>query len=312
MRGLLLLLLGTAGSLGCNDGTPNVWASSPSEPATPAAPERASGATCGRSADCPGGQACVGEVCRHRTTNIRAEALAVAADAQRVAGDPEGALASYEEALGAYAQADVEPPPEVTCGAALLALRYYDSPEHRERGARLADRCFRSSLPGNPQRQEVLRAIVRLRYDGLALASFDAEEPPERFFSQPPSRPTVDAVEISLGFGDGDEPGFTAVREQLVSEQATHIIADCFIQDWELRHQREASTTLVLKLETRMRDMGAYDVYEGHVTLERTGLDVDGFEPCVTSGLSALLEGERPRVARGARWQVPVEISAQL
>jgi hypothetical protein len=296
-------------------GNGNVWAQGPAAAESDAAEppvELASGATCEGTPSCPRGQVCVGSLCRHRRTSVRAEALASAAEAQRVAGDAEGALRSYEEALTAYASAEVQPPADVACSSALLALRYYDTPEHRERGARFADRCFRASLPGHPQRIEVLRAVGRLRYDGLALSSFDATEPPERFFTEEPSRPTVDAVELGLSMPDASEPGYEEVREVLRSEAATRIVADCFIQDWELRHQRSARASLLLKLETRMRDMGLYDVYEGTLSVEKTSLDVDGFEPCLATGLTAVLADSGVRVGRSARWQIPFEVAAQL
>ncbi|MCB9599665.1 MAG: hypothetical protein H6720_04845 [Sandaracinus sp.] len=308
--GVLLLGCGQGAS---ESGGGNVWAQGPSTAAEDEGPpETASGATCAGNQGCPRGQVCVAESCRHRRTSVRAEALASAADAQRTAGDSEGALASYEEALSAYASAEAPVPADVACAAALVALRYYDSPEERERGARFADRCFRASLPGHPQRVEVLRAVGRLRYDGLALGAFDEATAPERFFTQEPSRPTVDAIELALSMPDATEPGYDTVRETLRSEDATRIVADCFIQDWELRHQRQARASLILKLETRLRDMGDYDVYEGAFTVEKTALDVDGFEPCLAAGLTAYLAESGARVGRSARWQVPFEVAAQL
>lgn len=292
----------------------NVWAQGPADTSDEATTEveLASGATCDGTPSCPRGQVCSGGLCRHRRTSVRAEALASAAEAQRLAGDSEGALTSFEEALGAYVEAQVPAPAEVACSAALLALRYYDTPEERERGARFADRCFRASLPGNTQRVEVLRAVGRLRYDGLALDGFDQPTAPERFFSREPSRPTVDAVELALSLPESSDPGYAEVREALRTEDATRIVADCFIQDWELRHQREARASLLLKLETRMRDMGTYDLYEGAFTVEKTSLDVDGFEPCLAAGLTAYLAESGVRVGRSARWQIPFEVAAQL
>lgn len=287
---------------------------SPITPESPVTPQmdQASGASCDGSAGCPRGQICVASACRHRRTSVRAEVLTSAADAQRLAGDAEGALASYEEAIGAYADAEAPVPADVACAAALVSLRFYDTPAQREHGARSADRCFRASLPGHPQRLEVLRAVGRLRYDGLSLVAFDQATPPERFFTEDPSRPTVDAVELSLALPDTDEPGYGPVRRSLLSEDATRIVADCFIQDWELRHQREARASLVLELETRMRDMGTHDVYEGTLTVEKTSLDEDGFETCLAAGLTAHLSESRARVGRSIRWQVPFDVAAQL
>ena len=41
------------------------------------------------------------------------------------------------------------------------------------------------------------------------------------------------------------------VREQLSGEAAHRAIAECFVSDWELRHERSAHANLVLRYSTR-------------------------------------------------------------
>ena len=280
--------------------------------AAPEEPPGPAGATCVGRGGCPADQRCVEGRCRYQATNVRGEVLAASGDALRESGDLDGALAIYVEAIGAFEDAEVPTPPDVLCGAALSALRLTGQEDGRERAGRMADACFRGSLPGDPLRVEALRALGRLRYDGLSLIAFDEEEPASRFFTERPSRPTVDAVEIGLDLPDEDQPGYDDLKTLMQSEMGTRIIADCFIQDWELRHERQAHASLVLKLETRMRDMGDYDVYEGTATVEQRGVEVDGFVPCVAGALTGLFESEGTRSGRRSSWQIPFEVTAGL
>ena len=275
-------------------------------------PTAAAGATCSGSRECPTTQVCVQSSCVYRTTSLIGEALAVSAHAQRLTGDLTTAERTYREAIAAFEAGEAPVPPDVLCGAAMAAIRDLQDPESRERAASLADGCFRGSLPGDPMRLDVLRSMGRLRFDGLDLASFDAAEPAERFFTLEPSRPTVDAVEIGIDIPDTEEYGFDAIRDQLRSEDTKRSIADCFVQDWELRHEREARASLVLGMETRLRDMGDYDVYSGQIAVTQTSVAADGFEPCVAGALTALFEAESPRVGRTARWSIPFDIVARL
>lgn len=275
-------------------------------------PESVAGAACSGSRECPLTQICVSNECRYRVTSITGEALAVSAHAQRLTGDLTTAERTYQEAIAAYEAGEARVPPDVACGAALAAMRDLHEPEKRENAARLSDRCFRSSLPSHAMRNEVLRSMSRLRFDGLDLAAFDAEEPAAAFFTLEPSRPTVDAVEIGIDIADTEGHGFEAVRDLLRSEEAKRSIADCFFQDWELRHEREAQASLVLGLETRLRDMGDYDVYSGVISVQQTTVTPDGFEPCVAGAMTALFEEASPRIGRSSRWQAPFDVVAQL
>ncbi len=281
-------------------------------PPEPEAPPGPAGATCTGAGDCHSTQLCVEGRCRYAATAVSGEVLASSAHALRESGDIDGALSTYEEAIAAFDDAEVPVPPEVLCGAALASLRLTGGENGRERAGRFSDLCFRGSLPGDPLRQEVLKALGRLRYDGLSLIAFDEEEPASRFFTEEASRPTVDAVEIGLDLPDEDKPGYDDLKELMQGEMGTRLIADCFIQDWELRHERTARAMLLLKTETRMRDMGTYDVYEGTTEVEQRGVDVDGFEPCVAVALTHLFEEQSSRSGRRSSWQLAFEVTAGL
>ena len=275
-------------------------------------PAGPAGATCTGRDGCPASQRCVEGRCRYAATTVRGEVLASSADALRESGDIDGALTTYEEAIAAFEQAEAPVPPDVLCGAAFAALRLTGGEDGRERAGAMADRCFRGSLPGDPLRMEALRALGRLRYDGLSLIAFDEQEPATRFFTERASRPTVDAVEIGLDLPDESEAGYDDLKNLMQSDLGTRAIADCFIQDWELRHERTARASLVLKLETRLRDMGDYDIYEGTASVEQQGLEADGFEPCVAGALTGVFEENSARSGRSSRWQIPFEVTAGL
>lgn len=268
------------------------------------------GTSCTGREDCPSDQVCVASACRYRETSVAGEILATAAQAQVEVGDWEGAIRTYDQAIEHYETAHAPVPPELLCRSAALILRTAADPEARERGARRADGCFRASLPGAAEREEVRRAVARLRFEGLDTGLFDRAEPAERFFTQEPSRPTVDALAIDVQLPDSEEPGAEQVREQLAGEAAHRAIAECFVQDWELRHERSAQASLVLRYSTRLHDMGTYDVYEPDVSVEKTTVAEDGFEPCVARALSAAITA--PRGSRVVSWQTSMEITARV
>jgi hypothetical protein len=270
------------------------------------------GAACTGRDDCPTDQLCVRGVCGYRLTSAAGEVLASAARAQVEAGDLEGAGRTYQQAFAAFEAAEAPLPVRVLCGAAATSLRAARTPEARETAAKSADRCFRHSLPGAAERADVQQALARLRYDGLDLALFDQPEPANRFFSAPPSRPTVDAIDLAIDLTEQPEqPGFTELRAAVLGEPARQAIADCFIQDWELRHERQATASLVVKLTSRLRDMGDYDTFEAAIEVQKTTLAEDGFESCVAGALGVAL-GTRPRLTRLIAWQTPLEIAARL
>ncbi len=269
------------------------------------------GASCAGQRDCAAAQICVAGSCRYAATSRTGEILAAAASAQLEAGDVAGAVGTYAQAMEAFGEAEAPVPPEVACGAASAALRVAADPASRETAASYADRCFRSSVPGDPHRAEVQRALARLRFDGLDVSLFDRESPAERYFTKQQSRPTTDAIEIALSIADRDHSGYATVSESLRSEQARHAIAECFLADWELHHRRSSEASLLLKFETRMRDMGDYDVFQGTVEVSATS-DAQGFEPCVAEKLTEAL-GPGPRTPYPVRaWQEPFEVAARL
>ena len=292
--------------------------SSQSDPATMLAPApRAlpavlpAGTTCGGRDDCASDQVCVRALCRYRATSAAAEILAAGAEAQVEAGELDGALRTYDQAVTAYRSAGAPVPPEVVCGAAIAALRAARTPDLRESAARRADTCFRSSLPGDPQREEVRTTLSRMRFDGLDAARFDRPEPADRFFALQPSRPTADAVAIAIDIPDRDNPGFAEVREALRADPAKRAIVDCFVQDWELRHQRQATASLVIRYQTTLRDMGDYDTFDPSLEIAPTTPAEDGFEPCLARALTATI-APGPRGHRIVAWQEPFEIAARL
>lgn len=270
------------------------------------------GGTCSGVADCPRDQACVAGVCRYRVTSRSGEILAAAAKAQLEAGDVGGAVRTYAQALEAYAEAEAPVPPDVACGAAGAALRVASDPESRETAASYADRCFRSSLPGDAARREVERALARLRFDGLDMAAFDRERPAERFFTKQQSRPTTDAIEMAIDLPDRDHSGYTSLSESLRSEGARTAIADCFVADWEAHHQRSVEAALILKFDTVMRDMGDYDVFQSRPEVAAAGESEGGFPACVAEKLTEALQ-PGPRMPYPVRaWQEPFAVAARL
>lgn len=274
----------------------------------------AAGATCSGRDDCTSDQVCVENQCRYERTSVAGEILASAAVAQRLAGDWPGALASYESAFEAYEAEGAPIPPEVACAAALMILQSATDSEAREHGATRADLCFRTTVPGHPARREVQQAVARLRYEGLELARFDADEPADRFFTGQRTRPTVDAVEVQVQMPDLEPrelPSHTAVRERLDGEDGHRAVADCFIQDWEIRHEPRASGEIVVRFSTRLRDMGDYDVYIPGIEVESTSAGDDGFEPCLARTLSTLFDPD-DRSIRGDNWSQAVRITASV
>lgn len=298
-------------SLGCNrrpllsDSPPPAGDAIGSGRGTPRA-----GTTCAGRDDCSSDQICVESRCRPGTTSVAGEVLAQAAASQAEVGDWDGAMRSYEQSIERYEQLDIPAPPEVLCGSASLILRTAVDPEARERGARRADQCFRATVPGAPIRDDVSRAIARLRFEGLDVALFDRQDAAERFFTQDPSRPTIDALAIDITLPESDESGAQRIREQLAAEGARRAIAECFVQDWEMRHQRSAEASLVLRYTTRLHDMGTYDVYEPEVTIERTTVAEDGFEPCLARSLAPTITP--PRGSRVVAWEAMVGVTARI
>lgn len=268
------------------------------------------GTSCSGRDDCPSDQVCVESVCHYRETSVAGEILAAAAAAQVEAGDWQGATRAYDDAITAFGTRPV--PPDVLCGSAVLLLRTSADAEGRERGARRADQCFRASPPGYAPREEVARALSRLRFEGLDAALFDRIDPAETFFTGEASRPTLDALTINVVIPADVEnaPGLDAVRTTMTEEAARRAIGECFEQDWETRHERTAHANLLLRYATRLRDMGDYDTYEPELTFERTTVAEDGFEPCLAGALTNVVP--TPRSGRVVAWQTSIEIDARV
>jgi hypothetical protein len=273
------------------------------------------GMTCTSRESCTSDQVCVDGRCRYRETSVAGEVLAAAAEGQAEAGDWNGALETYEQAFAAFERQRAPVPPEIACSAAELALRTATDAEGRERGARRADLCFRITLPGDPGRQAVRRALARLRFEGLEIRLFDQEEPAESFFTQQPSRPTVDAVAVEVQMPDlepRETPAHTAIRTRLQSDEGRAAIAECFLQEWEVRHGRSATANLALAYSTRVVDLGDYDDYEPVITVGQTTTAQDGFEPCLAAALPNLFDTNNRSLRGGTAWNQTVRVTAHV
>jgi hypothetical protein len=268
------------------------------------------GTSCGGRGDCASDQVCVDGTCRHRETSVAGEILAAAADAQVEAGDWEGALHTYDEALAAWDAAHAPVPSDVLCHSASVILRTAATPEARERGATRADRCFRSSLPGDPLRDDVARALARLRFEGLDAALFDRSSPVDHFFTLEASRPTLDALAIDVVLPEGDESGLVQLREALGLEAARHAVGDCFEADWEVRRARDATASLVVHYQTRLVDMGTWDDYESELTFAPRTVAEEGFEPCVARALAGVVA--LPPRSRIVDWSTTLDIAVRV
>lgn len=327
MRAGVLVLIATLALPGCQRRTgiggepdPRATGETPRPSGTtpsrrgPVSRRPAAGATCSGRDDCTSDQVCVDSRCRYRETSVAGEVLASAAEAQAEAGDWSGALETYDQAFRAFESAGAPVPSELACGAAELILRTATDAEARERGARRADLCFRITVPADPGRLAVRRALARLRFEGLEIALYDRDEPAERFFTQEPSRPTVDAVEVDVQMPDLEPrelASHTAARERLNSEEGRVAIAECFISDWETNHDRSATADLRMSYTTRMRDMGTHDVWEPVMSINATSTAQDGFEPCLAAALPSLFDPQN-RSIRGEAWEQTIRITARI
>lgn len=282
--------------------------------ATPAPIPARVGSSCTKTADCGEGRLCADQVCRYASTSASGEIHLAAGRAQRKVGDIQNALRSFAEARRAYEDAKAPVPPALFCESAIAALSEGTGPADtalREQGAKDAHLCFHHSVPGDKLRESVGAALAKLRFDGLDLSLFDQETPAERYFTQPPSRPTPDAIDIALELSARELPGYEALGEQLRSEDAQRGIANCFIADWELNHGRQAQANVVLIFESRLQDMGYYDAYEPKLEIKGESGQSKGFEPCVSEALATLL-GSGPKVGRVTSWKEPLQIAARL
>jgi hypothetical protein len=276
----------------------------------------AAGAACSGRDDCTSDQVCVDTRCRYRETSVAGEVLASAAESQAAAGDWAGAIESYEIAFRAFEAKGAPVPPEIVCGAAELMLRTAVDADARERGARNADLCFRTTVPGHPARLAVRNALARLRFEGLEIATFDREEAADRFFTQPRSRPSVDTAQTDVQMPDLEPrefPSHTAVREVLTGDTGRRAIAECFVQDWETRHERQASANLNLRFRTELIDHGDHDEHRPEVQVAQSTTAEDGFEPCLARALPTLFDLESRALRRpGEVWEQEIRITARL
>ncbi len=304
-----LALLPALGLSGCPQ--PAVYAGAPGGPDE--ALDVPAGSSCTDRSGCGLEQLCVERRCVYEVTSRAGEVLSVSARNQMDAGDFDGALTTYREAARAFEAKEAPLPAPVACGGALAALEVAESAPSREEAAREAYRCFRNSLPGEPLRDEVQARLARLRFDGLDLTHFDADEPPDRFFTRDPSRPSADAIQMSLDLPESDKTGFEQLRESLLADDARRAIGQCFASQWEATHTRSAEASLLLRFQSRLRDMGSYDVYSPTVSVEAPEeAGETPFGGCLAEALTeALAPG--PRVGRTvSEWQEGFTVNARV
>jgi hypothetical protein len=261
-------------------------------------------------------QVCVEGRCRHEESVVAGELLATAAREQAAAGDDAGALELYEQAFEAFGARGVPVPPEISCGAAALELRTATEAPGREQAASRADLCFRTTFAGDAQRALVLHELAKLRFDGLDVTLFDRQEPAAAFFTQQPTRPTMEALTIDVQMADlpgRETPEHTASRVILQGEQGRAAIGQCFLRDWETRHARSAAASLAFAYNTRLVDLGARDTYETEIAIRPNGTAQDGFEACLTTALPSLFDVTNNRALQGGSpWAQTVQVSVRL
>ncbi len=255
-----------------------------------AARPRIPGATCGGPSDCAADQVCLNATCVGARTSVRAELLTAGAALQSEAGDIAGAAASYQEAVEAYEAAEITPPGAVLCRAALTFLNMTHQADTRERAARMADRCLRQTLPGDPLRERVIAALGRMRYDGLNLGAFDLPEAPAAFFTEAPARPDPNRVQVTIAVVPLESSSFAPIVTALQGDAARAAAQDCFLQDWEVRHEQQAAASFQVRFSSRLRDMGSYDAYPAELELVQQSLAQEGFEPCLARVLPSVVE----------------------
>ncbi|MCA9574593.1 MAG: hypothetical protein R3B40_02655 [Polyangiales bacterium] len=276
-----------------------------------ATPPRIPGGTCSGPRDCATDQVCSESVCVAARTSVRGELLSAAAVQQAEAGDASGAAETYVASIAAYDTAELQPPGATLCRAALSMLNATLRADAREAAARMGDRCLRSTLPGDPLRTRVIAALGRMRYDGLNLAAFDQPEPPERFFTETPARPDPNRVSVTFEVAPVDSRSFDPVMTALQGDAARAVAQDCFLQDWEVRHEAQAQAGFQVRYFSRLRDMGSYDAYPAELELEQQSLAQEGFEPCLARALPGVVELPRS-LSRSVSYETTMTVQASL
>ncbi|MCG8553985.1 MAG: hypothetical protein MJD61_01665 [Proteobacteria bacterium] len=303
-------LVASCALFGCDGLAKLTGGSGASSAQSAAPPPLPAGSTCRDSDHCPRDQACVEHRCRYRVSSVTGEYLAVVGRGLYEAQDLDEAARTYQAAVAAFVRADAPTPPSIQCEAAAAILGAARTPEARESAARAADRCFRASLPGAPERKQVMQLVAKLRFDGLDATKFDAEQPAPRFFTATPSRPSTDSVEVAIDMPSHDYPGYAEIQGSLRGAEVTRAVADCFTKEWQKKHMKQLDTSFTVKYRSRMRDMGDYDVYVPSIEVIGVG-DASGFDGCVAQAVTAGL-GSPPKLRRSTSWEQPVSLAARL
>lgn len=269
-----------------------------------------SGSSCVSHRDCVGEQVCVEGICQYRRTSVAAETLAIAAARLRDAEELKESVRAYRAAVGAYRAVSAPVPAHVSCAFAEASLLAATDAKEREAAAHQADDCFRNSLPGDPNRTRALGAVAKMRYDGLALARFDDERPAERFFTDQPTRPTIDSLSLVIA-PDATGALPPKVAEKLVDSSVRRAVGRCFVTSWEAKRGREADAELILRQVTHPENVRGNAVFRASLRAEVLESNPPSFGSCLSATLPAALEAT-PHQVQNTSWQVSLRIGARL
>jgi hypothetical protein len=116
-------------------------------------------------------------------------------------------------------------------------------------------------------------------------------------------------VRVHVELAGAAGPGSEEIDERLQSAPVVQAVVACYIEDWELHHQRRVEGTLPLRVASHLRDMGSYDVYEARVSFDVSSLDERAFGRCVASSLETIF-AESFRMTRTVSWNASVIVRA--
>jgi hypothetical protein len=97
----------------------------------------------------------------------------------------------------------------------------------------------------------------------------------------------------------------------LQSDAARAVAQDCFLQDWEVRHEASAEASFQVRFFSRLRDMGSYDAYPAELELTPQSLAQEGFEPCLARSLPSVLDLPTS-MSRTVSYETAMTINASL
>ncbi len=262
---------------GCPRRAPQPPANAPEQAAQRAPHVSPDGASCTSRPDCGSGQVCVANVCRYRTTSAPGEVLATAADNAMSAGDTETAVRSYRDAIRAFDEAGAPVPGALYCTAANAALSVATTADQREATKRDIEGCLRGTLPGDANRQGIVRTLARLRHRGLEIARLGASANGAgvTLFRAAEGAPTIESVHVQVHLPQG--PGLGETLHKIFAEdESTARIKRCFITELGQRPENRATARFRLTYNTNASTIG----------IAASTTAASGFDACVRTSLA--------------------------